>query len=164
MHSWNGTVSDSQRAEKREHGINRALPLYPLEVSCQCVHSSHTPLESWTTIQMEVADLHPMQFSSAHYFSGPLCCRNAPFALCAKLKPWFPAHIWPLTVSCSFGQSKEVKLSHRFGLCAQGTAWSHLLTTDTTEQHTLSTWWSWILIPVWMITKKFFTLSSISSF
>lgn len=79
---------------KREYGICRALPLYPLEVSCQCLYSSHVPLESWTTIQMEAADLNSMKFSSAHYFSGPLYCRSAPFTLCTKLQPSFPAHIW----------------------------------------------------------------------
>lgn len=74
-------------------------------------------------MQTEAADLHPRQFSSAHYFSGPLYYRNTPFTPRTKLKPQFPA----LTDCCSFARVKKSNLVTGWGHVYEGLQ-DHLLT------------------------------------
>lgn len=118
MHSWNGTVLDSQRVEKENMGQS-STPVPSGGFMPTSVLLTY-PLGVLNHIQMEAADLHPMQFSSADYFSGSLCCRNAPFTLCAKLKPWFPAHICLSQLAAVLARVKKSNLVIGLGYAHKG--------------------------------------------
>lgn len=85
------------------------------------------------------------------------------YAAC-KAQASVPSSRLALAVSCRFARVKKSSLVTGWGQVHEGLHDPIFSLLHATQQHTLSTWRSQVPIPVQMITKKFFTFISISSF